>query len=308
MQYTAFEGDTVRPIAPWLCIVMLVAGCTQWEGGTGGDDDSQPPGDDDATAGDDDTANACGDPFPAEEGEGDESCTSSEPYEQFDPQMELVWQWTDPVDQPEHYQVLSMPVVIDLTDDNGDGTIGSGDVPDVVFITMANECYDCDGVLRAVSGADGTELWNDASGYQLPSGFAPAAAELIASSPGPEIIAMSESEEFLCYSADGQVLWTTPSPESTGSGAISLHDMDHDGEPEIIYGRVIMSPEGVIHGIGEYGYGVTHGQFPVSYAVDIDGDQILEVLVGNAAYHKDGSVLWYNSYNNYKYKKCRIPL
>jgi|ETNmetMinimDraft_26_1059896.scaffolds.fasta_scaffold36882_2 hypothetical protein len=104
--------------------------------------------------------------------------------------MEIMWQWSAPVDEPEHFQVLSFPLVIDLTDDDGDGTIGSGDVPDVVFIGMADQTWSANGLLRAASGADGSELWFDTSGHELPSGFGPAAGELVASSPGPEIVVM----------------------------------------------------------------------------------------------------------------------
>jgi hypothetical protein len=272
-------------------LLLFAAACTEFPTGyLGDDDDASPPGPQD----DDDTADACDEFVDEEPGDPDGSCTSIEPYELFEPQMEVMWQWTDPVEEVEHFQVLSLPIVIDLTDDNGDGQYGDGDVPDVVFITMANECYDCDGVMRAVSGADGTELWTDLSGYELPSGFAPAAGELIAASPGPEIVAMTEDEELICYAADGTVLWTTPTGEETSSGSIALHDMDHDGEPEIIYGRRIFGPDGTLHGVGEYGYGQTHSGFPVTYAVDLDGDGLLEVVTGNAAYHKDGSALWHN--------------
>jgi len=277
----------------FLVLMLFGQSCTDFPTGYIGDDDTTPDLSDDDDA-DDDTADLCDEFIDEEEGEPDDSCTSTEPYETFDPQMETLWQWSDPVDEPEHFQVLSMPIVVDLTDDNGDGLYGEGDVPDVVFITMANECYNCDGVMRAVSGDDGAELWTDLSGTELPSGFAPAAGELIASSPGPEIVAMTEDEQLICYAADGSILWTTPTGETNSSGAISLHDMDADGEPEIVYGRRIFGPDGTLHGAGEYGCGESHGSFPLTYAVDLDGDGILEVVAGNAVYHKDGSALWYN--------------
>ncbi len=281
----------MRHAGPITCsFVIALAGfaCGEFDSGTG-DDDTTIPGDDDS-AGDD----ACGDPLEQQEGTPNDDCTSTEPYEQFDPQMEVLWQWTDPAEEVEHFQVLSPPVVIDLDDDNGDGVIGSGDIPDVVFITMADECWSCDGLLRAVSGADGSELWHDTSGRELPSGFGLAVGEIADHSPGPEILAKSENPEILCYSAAGQLLWNTPIEENTPSGAISLHDMDADGEAEVIYGRVILGADGTIHGVGEYGWGRVHGSFPLTYAVDLDDDGILEVVAGNAAYHKDGSALWTN--------------
>ena len=278
-------------------LAALGLACGEWEGG-GDDDTTGPPGpgdDDDDSA----LADACGEGLDPQSGTPDDTCTSTEPYEQFDPQMEMLWQWTDPPDDPGHFQVLSPPVVIDLDDDDGDGVIGSGDVPDVVFISMANECWSCDGILRAVSGADGAEIWRDTSGRQMPSGFGLAVGELVAASPGPEIVGMAElsdggTAEILCYSATGALLWSTSTGETTSSGAISLHDMDADGEPEVIYGRVILGADGTLHGVGEYGWGRVHGSFPLTYAVDLDDDGILEVVAGNAAYHKDGSALWTN--------------
>ena len=272
-----------------LMATTCLLGCAGWESGQD-DDDSGPPGDDDVA--DDDAADPCGDQHPQDPGDPDDTCTSTEPYEQFDPQMEVLWQWADPPDQPEYFQVLSAPMVIDLNDDDGDGVIGAGDVPDVIFYGMANECHNCDGLLRVISGSDGTELWYDTTLTEMPSGAAPAAGELVASSPGPEIVVKSVDHDIICYSADGAQLWSTAISETHSKGAISLHDMDHDGEPEIVYGRVILGADGTLHGTGEYGWGKTASNMPISYAVDLDGDQILEVVTGNAAYHKDGSALW----------------
>ncbi len=270
---------------------LLCLGCPDpWA--TNPDDDDTTADDD--SAGDDDTVDLCGDPADAEEGPLDDTCTSTYPYVEFDPQMEVMWQWANPADEPDHFQVLSTPVVINLTDDNNDGAIDDDDIPDVVFLGMANEQWSSDGLLRVVSGEDGSELWYDTSGYELPSGLCPAAGEIDPGSPGPEIVAKTVDDEIICYSAAGDVLWVTPTTETQSSGALSIHDMDHDGEPEIIYGRLILGWDGTIHGIGEYGWGRIHSAYPLSYAVDLDGDGELEVVVGNAAYRKDGSALFYN--------------
>jgi len=52
-------------------------------------------------------------------------------------------------------EIESVPIVVQLSDDNGDGTIDSRDVPDVVFHTTDSEG---DGIL-AVGGLDGSRLW-----------------------------------------------------------------------------------------------------------------------------------------------------
>ncbi|MCK6528819.1 VCBS repeat-containing protein [Myxococcota bacterium] len=289
------DPDGTRRGVPAVLLVAALAtsGCSGFDPlgqrGDGADDDS-------AAADDDGTAGACVELVPAAAGPPDTGCTSTEPYEVFQPTMERLWQWTAPEAEPEHDQVLSIPLVIDLDDDDGDGQYGgAGDVPDVVFIGMAEQAWDAKGLLRAARGDDGTELWHDASLTELPSGFAPAAGELVPSSPGPEIVVKTVDNRIVCYSAAGAILWETPISETMKSGAISLHDMDHDGEPEVIYGRAILGGrEGTLYGMGEYGAGKSHSSFPLSYAVDLDGDGELEVVVGNAAYRKDGSALWYN--------------
>ncbi|MFY0575802.1 hypothetical protein ACN28S_16855 [Cystobacter fuscus] len=63
---------------------------------------------------------------------------------------ELKWAWTGSTVMPEHHQVMMTPVVVDV---NGDG------VADIVFSTFAGDKYQTDGVLRAVSGEDGHDLW-----------------------------------------------------------------------------------------------------------------------------------------------------
>ena len=60
---------------------------------------------------------------------------------------------------PEYGQTVMAPVIGQLTDDNGDGIINTFDTPDIVLITddggiVANK----HGVIRLLSGADGTEL------------------------------------------------------------------------------------------------------------------------------------------------------
>ncbi|HVG57805.1 MAG TPA: hemolysin, partial [Hyalangium sp.] len=78
-----------------------------------------------------------------------EQCEVRPPFEpNFEPELE--WQWTGSTILPNHKQVMMTPVVVEL---NGDG------IPDVVFNTFAGGQYTVDGVVRAISGANGSELW-----------------------------------------------------------------------------------------------------------------------------------------------------
>ena len=65
------------------------------------------------------------------------------------------------------------PIVVNLTDDNADGQITLADTPDVVFISTTDNG---NGVLRAVSGKDGTPIWDLTDGPRRVQPFHPIAA------------------------------------------------------------------------------------------------------------------------------------
>ncbi len=98
-----------------------------------------------------------------------------------------------------------------------------------------------------------------------------------------------ESEHFIGLDFD----WAT---------AISVSDMDHDGVPELVAGRVILNAvTGDTLGVGEHGrgsYGISgFGDFSISEGsvsaiADLDLDGVEEVVTGNAIYAIDGSTLW----------------
>ncbi|MFK7992381.1 MAG: hypothetical protein AB8I08_40545, partial [Sandaracinaceae bacterium] len=125
-------------------------------------------------------------------------------------ELEEEWHWSGDVDVlPDHNQVMSAPMVANLNDDNGDGRIDENDIPDVVFNTFhranplreviagtdpprTDSTYSIDGVLRAISGADGSRLWPTADpGYRTQPALEVAIADVRPDSPGPEIIGCS---------------------------------------------------------------------------------------------------------------------
>jgi len=83
------------------------------------------------------------------EGNLAERCAVKPPFTpNFEPEVE--WAWTGSTVMPEHSNVMMTPVVVDV---NGDG------VSDVVFNSYAGTNYDTNGILRAISGANGQDLW-----------------------------------------------------------------------------------------------------------------------------------------------------
>ena len=207
------------------------------------------------------------------------------------------WSWEgDPDVLPEHDQVMMAPMVANLTDDDGDGDIDADDVPDVVFSTFAVRDYWSNGVLRAVSGDDGRRLWPTADpAYRVNGGSDLAIADVIPSSPGPEIIACSEafrpstSGPLLILAADGTELQrfdTPPNDIDCRFMGPAVGDMDRDGVPEIVVGGAIAHGDGTV--VGRLA-GNTSGYVALS---DLDGDGDLEAVGAAVAFEMDGSVLW----------------
>ena len=56
---------------------------------------------------------------------------------------------------------MAAPAVGNLNDDNGDGVVGEGDIPDVVFASFSGSSYRSPGTLTAISGDDGAVLFED---------------------------------------------------------------------------------------------------------------------------------------------------
>jgi len=83
-------------------------------------------------------------------------CIYIPPVGEFAPEVQ--WHWSGSPQFPTYDQVMMTPIVLNLTDDNGDGVIDEDDIPDVVFTTFRSSRYEYEGALRVVSGDDGREL------------------------------------------------------------------------------------------------------------------------------------------------------
>lgn len=191
---------------------------------------------------------------------------------------------------PSSANIMMMPAVASLNDDNGDGVVDENDIPDIIVVTYGGE-----GTLRAVSGDGAFELFN-VNGHGLQGQGAVAVGD-IDNDGLVEIIACTTSSTVKAFENDGTLKWTSGSV----SGAIygtsdmpSISDMDGDGNPEIIVGSAILSNTGTVLGRGAYGRGSTANVGTSSFAVDLDADGTQEVITGNALYRKDGSTIWYN--------------
>lgn len=201
---------------------------------------------------------------------------------------------------PTHNQVMMQPVVANLTDDNRDGRIDRNDIPDVVFITFTGSNYWTGGIVRAVSGRDGSRIWPSAMdpGYRATPGASVAIAELDPSSPGPELVTCSESVDgtaghVIILRANGQILRRVTNVPC-GFSAPAIADMDGDSVPEIAVRNIVFHANGnVLPGFAaapRTTAAIVDDDFPT--LADLDGDGVQELVLGNRVIRLDGRTMW----------------
>ena len=193
----------------------------------------------------------------------------------------------------------AQPVVGDL---DGDG------FPEVVVNATA---FLGKGTLHVLDGRTGGVKWQQDG--QLGYAAAPAIGD-VDGDGSPDIVTVKEYENSLLadgiysvvlYSHTGAILWesdTFVGDDFDYVAAPVLSDMDHDGNVEVVVGRVILNHDGTTRGVGVAGRGsfgmmpgfgggtISEGSLPAVADLDLDG--IEEVIVGNAMYTPDGDPLW----------------
>ncbi len=240
----------------------------------------------------------------------------------FSPTVE--WEWHGSPVEPTFNNVWASPVVINLTDDNGDGRVDENDVPEVLFTTfhtvpLSDPTSSQPGVLRVVSGDTGVERFSvtsvrlaesgqlavgDIDGDGLPEIIG---SKWVQTPPGTgagsfesryttgNLVALDRFGNLLWvsdpWSWPAQVLWNASSPY--------LVDLDGDGFSEIVLGSEVFDHRGKKLWSGTGSHGLTAGAGPQSVAADIDLDGVPEVLAGDTAYRADGSILWRAMFNGH---------
>ncbi len=202
---------------------------------------------------------------------------------------------------PSSNQVMMTPAVIDLNDD---------DIPDIVFSTFIGANYVIDGNLRAISGADGSELWTITNPSYEVQGASGVAVGDIENDGKPEIVAVAESgEALIAFEHDGTFKWRSPNfwtgfPNRGGIsqwGSASLADLNQDSTPEIIVGSTVLNNQGQILWRGTSVGGLGQGDNNVgalSVVADLDLDGSPEVIAGKSAFRANGSLYWNASIND----------
>lgn len=190
----------------------------------------------------------------------------------------------------------STPIVADL---DGDG------VPEVL-VTLSSQLGRAASLL-VLNGADGSVKWrnNDANlAYASSVGVADldedGSPEIIGVRQlGPNRIIPPGPFTVVAWTADGEELWESEEfqkQDMDHAAAVAIHDMDRDGRPEIIVGRVVLNANGTTRARGSRGRGSYGGPANVAEAaipavMDLNGDGLSYVVVGNARYNLAGNAV-----------------
>lgn len=200
------------------------------------------------------------------------------------------WHWQKTNFMPEYVQVMATPLVAQLNDDNEDGRVNSDDVADVIVVSFANGQYTKPGVVRALSGIDGSELWDYSDGivYSDPR-FTPALADLDNDGLIDIVVADNVTQEVRIISNEGLLKKSFPRNDIF-VGNISIADLDGDGVAEFLVGTSVYNySSGLLYSLGLWR--------PDYVIFDVDGDAIQDYFGGGTLYDASGNILWSYSGN-----------
>ena len=209
--------------------------------------------------------------------------------------MEEEWLWTGLSTQESVDQVLMMPAIGNLTDDDGDGRVSESDVPDVLLVAWNNNDWQMDYPhLVLLDGETGEEHW-------ALSGFYPLSGVAMVDVTGDgeaEAVAITTDGEVAAVSGEGERLWTSEAFLAANADPddpylipmITAADLDGDGIAEIIaYDHVLDGATGAVLTALPHG-SVTPYMMAAVGDIDLDGSQ--EIILGPDVFSASGSVEW----------------
>jgi outer membrane protein assembly factor BamB len=220
------------------------------------------------------------------------------------PVPEVIWAAEPAGPFPLHSQVCMTPVVVETDRVPEGGEL----LPEVIFTSYMSAPEDSSGVIRIIDPRTGDTIRSipeDPVEALVVETTAHLAVGDLDGDGLPEIVALKSVFGSIAYHVDGTILWESSEPslrnrgalpfEKAIAGAPSIADLDGDGTPEVIFGRVVLhGDDGTTMWTGEAGYGINGDLFgPIGCAFDQEGDGIQEVAAGNTLYEGlDGSVRW----------------
>ena len=218
-------------------------------------------------------------------------CGTKAPPDSFTPSLQWVF--------GEGLQSWVTPLAGNFTDDNGDGAIDLCDVPDVLLVAGSGISYSTLCNIFILDGATGVEHFNIGLDQQISCTATPAFADIDADGL-PEIVAVWNDGGIFrlkAFEHDGALKWANATDNNNAdqfyreSGAIAIHDLDADGDAEIIFNHEVYDHTGKMLWAAP---NPEPGELEASVGADLDGDGKMEVITGHSAYRHDGTLYFEN--------------
>jgi hypothetical protein len=224
----------------------------------------------------------------------DATCEQSIDIESIAPDVQC--RWTEPPSGdafPLHVHVMSTPVVVDFDLDDDDATLA----PSIVFTTFPTEGhYAMPGVLRVIDGATCAHQFTAADPADATMSPASVALGDLDGDGRAEIVAAAHDGGVLAFAWDPTARtfarrWRSATctggvrtADATGGpdqwSGPSIHDLDDDGSPEVIYGATVYDRDGCIRS-SRLPF-PAYSQATVPVIADVDEDGRMELVEGHA--------------------------
>jgi hypothetical protein len=232
----------------------------------------------------------------------DASCTRAIDIESIQPDVQCRWTGPPGGDAfPSHFQVMATPVVVDFDFDDDPATLR----PSIVFASFPTAgSYGAPGVLRVIDGGTCTHQFTATDPADAVMSPAPVALGDLDGDGRAEIVAAAHNGGVLAFAWDRAAggfarRWRSGTCDGAGGrtsdftggadrwSGPSIHDLDDDGSPEVIYGATVYDRDGCLRssslGFANYGSGY------VPVIADVDEDGRMELVLGNGIYEWSGS-------------------
>lgn len=198
----------------------------------------------------------------------------------------LAWSWQGSSFMPEYDQVMASPVVVQLNDDNNDGEINNRDVADIVVITFEGDRYTNGGLVRALSGIDGSEIWDYSNGGIIADARYSVAAGDLDNDGIVDIVTSAIGDEYLnILDFRGNVKRKIKKYDRYWSSAYYIGDLDADGTMEI-------AGPGAVYNYDSGQYLFSYAWSPAPIFLDFNGDGMQEVFAGLTQFDSNGDLVW----------------